>query len=521
MRRAVAIIAGLFFCATGVARAAEVHLGVSGETIYDDNVYSQAKNLVQDESFRITPSLHVIQDFPTVDLDLLYEPSFEAFVDQSSIDGFDHHASGSLHWEIGPSTDLSLSDDFHRFHSNTRLNEQVALLGQPLTFETVNQRNPFDWNTSGIHLRHLFSPRQMVQLDTGYSFWTYSNQNSRDFQVLSAGLSYTDALSKQVTAGGRLSWSRQHYDTFGTQAATQTDYYNLSPQLSLQIDPTLQFSVSAGPTLIVSQKPSPPPSVVNTNILASANTVKGRQLLDITTCPTLAGGTPIAFGCGTIDENLNTLDSFLGYRVEDLRHNIYLTGNVPSGGGNSVTVFANASLVKRWERWILTLSYQRQQDESSGLGVSSIVDNASAKLDWTPTPRFTASLLGGWIRRTQSQTQPIPVAGVSAAYPCNLKGDYFGFIVAARAVLSPAYCTALDSAAQTSSLRVTEYSSSVQVTQYYLYLRGAYRLTKRMRLFGRVWWSTRASTGTLAVAGTINHLVARVGVEYDFDPFLF
>ncbi len=78
--------------------------------------------------------------------------------------------------------------------------------------------------------------------------------------------------------------------------------------------------------------------------------------------------------------------------MRSIRTDLELAGPVPSGSDSSLTYFANLSLSKRWEQWSGTISYRRQQSDSSGLGSSTVADIVSGVLEWRPSPRWQLQL---------------------------------------------------------------------------------------------------------------------------------
>jgi hypothetical protein len=235
-----------------------------------------------------------------------------------------------------------------------------------------------------------------------------------------------------------------------------------------------------------------------------------QRLVRATSCPTEDGTLILTGDCDVIDEDL-PVNLFQPGILElwNPTGDLELVGSVPSGSNQTLTYFANMTLSKRWEQWSGTISYRRQQSDSSGLGSSTVADVVTGVLDWTPSPRWHSTLRVALTRQSQA-TQPVGtfVAVEGADLSTNLApGVFFGG-------LGPAFTDVAESVA----LRAIEFSQDIDILTLWLNLNVRYRLTKRTSLFGNIIYWNQSSGGDSDFGREYDRYRVNIGVNYRFDP---
>ena len=488
-------VLALLLVGSTTAGAADLTLGGRADTVFDNNVFSSDKDRKDDVSVRANPWMQLRDPDGRLQWKLKYGPSYEYFFQAGSqISGWDQDADGSLKLQLDPKTELRLSDHFQRFRSLNRLNESVVSGGVP-SLVLRDTRDKFNRNSAEFNLDHNLSPTQVVSLFGSHFFWNFDNEQRRDRQIFGAGARFLQRLDERTSLGGTISWSRQHFDAVGVADSTESDFIHFAGNLVYSFDPTFQLTLSAGPTLVLLDKPKDAPSQAVVAQFPTENGSLTGRLLDAGSCPT-ADGSPVLTGACRAIPGTAGLGPLLGAPLVT----VPFAGSRPSFGTTDVTFFANLEAIKRWENWVARLSYNRSDDSSAGIGVSSIADVVHGRLAWHPSPRWEFGLSAYWIRRTQAQDVSQTVVGVG---PCG----------------SPA-CTAfgVPQAAQAQSLRTLKLSSDIELITWTAALTGRFRLDKRTTLTSLVRWSREESRGNFRNDRSFNRLVARLGIEYEFRP---
>lgn len=484
------------------AGATEFHYGAEVKGIYNSNLFGSAHNVEDDGSFRGTPFIGFQDPDGSFRWNFEYDPSYEQFVTHTDLSGWDQDVHGGFTWHLAPTADLNISDHFGRFRSLTRFNQTVGVPGGGTALESFDQRRPFIQNSGSISLDLHLSPTQTLTFFGDDYFWDYSNKYGRDQQTIDAGLSYLRSVTTRLRLGTTLTWTHQYLAPFGVSPSQATDYYHVGGDIIYVVDPTLQIQVSAGPTLLI--PPSAPSNIAQSSAFVRQipllGTASGTFLVDATTCPTLSDGTPYFSGrCGTLDGPLTSNDvAVLDFLFPPTT--VFFNGSQPSGGGNELTYFADASITKAWRNWTFTLSYQRRANQAGGAAVASnLNDIVYGHIHWHPAERWNVDVDASWINRQQQGSFVQTVLGVRPF------------------ALTPTLTTV----AQSASLGALLVTNAVSTTTWNASMYVGYQLTRRIRVFGYGGWTQNQTSGSFLPSATVNLFTFWTGVRYEFEPIRF
>jgi hypothetical protein len=472
------------------AGAEQLEYGARSEAFWTDNVFDTAEDATGGEGARVAPWADLADREGRVTWGLRYEPTYEYYLDESSLRGFDHDVSGRFAWQLGDRTTLSASERFQRYQSVTSFNEQAAP-GESIT--TVGESQSVKVNSVHGSLLHQLGPLDQVSLSLSQSLYDYSEEDQPNSNFLGADLSYEHTLSERASVGTRFSWGRQTSERLDVSDDV-TDYYNISGVLSYAFSPTVQFSLAAGPALIQGNSDDfdpPAQSVVALYPLRPGS--GGSFFLDADTCPEDSPGVRVVGPkCKSIGP---ALDGVSGNQVA-----VPFAGALPSADNSNTTYFASATLSKQWERWSGALSYTRDAGQSTT--IASVSDVVYGSLNWRISQRWTADLGGSFERREQADEN---------------------FVLSPEVVNAPSPVPGLFSGpvAQSIAIRAVRLDSGTGVDVLTANLRVAYQLASRASLYVSTDWREQSLTGDASSLTGTDRVAVTVGLNYSFDPIQF
>ncbi len=521
----------------------EASFGFRTEVVRDDNVFGAAKEdlLAEDGdwSLRVQPVLRVEEPDGDLQWSFEYRPRYEHFFEHHELRGWDHDVEGTLLWQISPRTSLSIEDRLRRFGLESRFNETTDVaLGDDPVLETRQTRRRILQNRIGIELNHQLNARNVVTLAGNHLIYDRRDETRPDQENYGASLSHLYVLSPRTRIGPALGWSRRIQKPAFTQR-TSTDFVNLSLRVVHQVDKTFVIDVSAGPALVLSDE-------IDRPTRGTALTYPGSTALDIRTCPTLSDGTPF------LDETCEPLEFFENVTIESapaagagLPQFLTLNGvseadqiaaqrasvstlNIVDdfdSVDDDVTYFADVTLRKAWENWLLAVGYRRSDDSStSTFAVTSVSDRLFANLVWTPSQKLRITLAANWIRREQSQEIVEFATGLQS-------GSLFTDNRACAFLTTPPACFAagfftgrrlrFDNVAMASAIRGRKFDRDFDSILMTARLSASYRLRKRVFLRGSIRWTSDEVKGNLTRNREVERFLIRAGVEYQFEPWRF
>jgi hypothetical protein len=382
---------------------------------------------VDDYSVRVSPW----GKFSDVDGNLTweaqYKPSYEYYLQESDIRGFDHEAAGQVYWRVGPRTTLIASDSYREYRSLFRFNENAADPTEAAALRA--ERTEITGNLASVALRHVLTPLDELSFNGQYVTRRYDTAN--DIDSLSVGANWRHSLDARTTVGLRASWTEQTFTrTVGDDQVT--DYYNISATFEHRFSRTLSLELYAGPAWI-----DPNAELVNFSRRFGAVPVAGSFVaVDADGCrllneelahqpnPDLPNYNPHLArpnfgGCAVSGSFLTDGElELLGYprgdpltpgsgagapRLAEFSQPYELTENGElvevddsDFGQTEFTYFARAAIVKDWERWHGELAYTRSSDDSGSIGTSSVRDTIEAVLRWDAARLWSVTMTAGY-----------------------------------------------------------------------------------------------------------------------------
>ncbi|MCP5056926.1 MAG: hypothetical protein GY937_09415 [bacterium] len=543
------ILAGALAAMPGPVLAGEATFGIDSFLVRDNNVFRVNKDAVAgqegDWSVRVTPRVRVEEPRGDLTWSFEYAPAYEYFLENNSLRGWDHDLQSEVTWQATKRTGVTFSNHFRRYGLESRFNDTTDVAaGDDPTGSTTQNRERLRRNQVNLSLFHNLTRRNRLTLNAGYQTFDRSEENASDQVTYSASIQHFYTWRPSTSIGPSFSWTRQvQKPAFSNR--TETDFLNLSLRVLHRFDPTLVLDVSVGPAMVLSQEQE----TVAAPLLAGA--VPGSSLLDIRTCPTLDDGTPFFsseceslslfdnetilsennLGLPTGEQRLTTTVPFGGVvfnineatLIQQIRQQttILTSEDVLDTGGSELTYFADVSLRKTWESWELSFGYRRSDDSSaSRFGITSISDRLYGTLSWRASRKLKLRLTTSWINRQQEQETVNFVTGLTSGSPildtraCLGAGTAPDCPFVGRSIL-------FDNVAVASSLRARLFKSDFESEQFRVRLGARYRLKRRVALAGSVTWVSDTSKGDLTTNRDVERLIARAGVEYEFEPFRF
>jgi hypothetical protein len=544
------LLLALVVLSAGHAGAVEVDFGLRGEVGYEDNVFGTAQNKRDDVVLRGQPSLRIREREGVVSWEFRYSPWFRYFVDHDEVSGWSHDVFGEAVWRITPALRLRVSERFSRVDSLGRFFEDVAEEGIPEA--EAGDVPDFDLRTRRSKLNRLsgaltwdVSPTQTLTFQTSWSLNRFDREQRGDNDLLRAEVRYLQIVTERSSLGGGVSASQSEVDSITGGAASRSRFYNLFGSWQYALDPTTFLSVSAGPAWVRPERLGTPAAVVFEDRQRFPLRQEDGEIRFIaaSSCPTREGVRVFGADCAAIPVALRPEEAafFLSQRVD-----LELLGEIPSPASGSLTFFADATLTKRWERWLAQLSYRRQEATTSGLfGASTVADVVSASLTWQAALRWDIAFNAAWVRREQATellTGAVQVAPRSILLDCETVGEVVpdtilrrgGCFPSSTVVVFPPFGEipfplgdeiprpqTVSGVAQSVGVRTFTVKRDVESQQIFLGLSSRYRLSKNLRLVGNVSYSRQRFDADFLTRGTASRFRASVGIQYDFDTIHF
>lgn len=507
--------------------AEELQFGLRSAVSWTDNVFGdpeggrvvlQEEDPVSDFSGRISPSVALKDPDGELNWSLRYQPSYEAYLNEGEISGFDHSVVGSASWQFADRWKLSLEENYAIYQSSVRFNEATEP-GAEVTQDFRDQQ--VRSNRTSASLWHALDPRSSLSLTLNYDTFQYPDEGGNDRSVPSLELGYRNLLSERTSVGARFSWIEQTYDR-PAGGEDQTYFYNLAGTLEHRFSPTFRVEAAAGPTFVDSD---PPEGTSFRSVQYPVSPVKfvdifgvhGPFAFDADRCflDGVQGRAGLGFqGCNpdfTLQPDLTYASEITDEEFRLLAQSIAevptiaANGNLvdPSDlGGTDLTYFARLALFKDWENWSGTLNYVRSNSESARFGSSSVADTLSASLSWRPRPLWTLRVGASASLQEQVVDQTVPI----------------GFQLAN--VAAPPGVTSVPTLAQVQAIIVADDDSDLQYRTQSASFTVTRRLTRQSSAFASVYWNQQEQE---ALGETVrwNNLVLWVGLDWQFDPIRF
>lgn len=512
-------IAMLVCFQAGSSFAVDAKFGTRAIGTWTDNLFFTADEAPgrQDEfTVRLSPWMSLEDLNGKVTWYARYQPSWEHFLDHEDLSGFDHDFDGRLTWQFSPKTSIRIDESFSRYRNVSRFNEVSGVDAADPAAVLLDIRSRFARNDLTAMLRHQLSKRGSVLMSGQYSTWDFSDEARADRGTFRLGANYRFALSKRLGAGAGISWNRQDVEASPTQDARVTEFYNASVLMDFAWDDTFTFDASIGPTSVRSDEkaPVPPPDRLVSRYPTRTDEDGVARFLDATTCPTLSDGTPfVSADCDALPGVSGAADT------AGIANRISLFGELEEPAQTSTTFFADIGLLKEWSDWTFSLRYRREDDTTTGLGATSIIDIVTGRLTWKVTRRLSFELINQWTQREQESTFNQVVVGLDTPGCLSpgllFLGDNCLFFTTAGAALAPL------AAAQTTSLRAITTKRKTDLTTYRAILLGRYQINKRVAFFGRLFYYREKTSSNFGFQRQADQFTVWIGLDYEFEPIRF
>lgn len=526
MRRAL-LAASALILASVPARAAEVVLGAEASADWDNNIANTIP-ATSDFSFRLAPTLRLREVRGDLTYDLYYRPRYQIYTRFHELNEWEHLVNGRLSYRIGPTTKVSLANQFYRFSNTTQQVEQIVDQNLLATSALITTFGPELANLNSVSgsIEHSFAPLWFGKIDLSNDYYDPDPKVRANSSSTVAQGSLLYGITRLDRIGGGLSATFQEFSSTEFQQESSTNYYQVFASWNHEFSPTWSFDVQAGPTWV---DPSPPSQESFATLPFGeypTSTVNGRaSVIGIAACPPDANGDRFLFDCRITDPTAQTFpvggidvtgdgvaDAVLASptlaEITSTGARVPTSGQVTSGG-SSLTYFAAATMTKRWTETIDTsIRYTRNAASTASNGVATIVDVVTATANWRPSPLWTFQLTGLYTHRSESSE--------GASGQALLVGPSPG-------VISDSLGTPLATLPITRiiGVRFQNGLSKRDIDQYAAGLRADYRITKNLSTFARSHYFYQQSKirGISAFDSSYDSYTFELGLRYEFDPF--
>jgi hypothetical protein len=509
MRTLIAAIALGGALLPSVAAAEELDLGVFGTVEYDDNIFSSQDDETDDFVLRAGPVIGLRRPQGSFTYDLRYEPRYEAFVDNSDLNEWDHSAFGRAKWQFSPTTSVGVVERFNLTHSlnrSTFISDPAAPDVGPVP-EVEVARQELIQNSLSLELAHSFNERLYGVLNGTYGLFRTDRDDRYDSDTYAGVGELLYTLTSRTRLGGGASVSFQdigdiEFDDGRTQEGQDATFYRVFGSWLYLFDPTFEMTLRAGPAYIDSERPEPGPQSAVVQTYPTRTDEDGQvRFLDSSTCPRDSGVPYVSDDCGVFGRSIP--QQFRG-AVRGTRSVVFLDDE-EDDSNFGLTIFAELELVKRWEQWRTRFNYHRSDSTSSGVGQSSVLDVVTLQVIWDPSPVWTVSLTGSWSLRQQTDPQTSSVVGLAPD------------VVTAFAVTPSGLQTFTSPASRAVSLRFAEQDGIGDVMTYQAALRVRRRFGKRTEVFGQLLYLHQEHDQDTTTS-EFDNFRALIGARWMFDP---
>jgi len=520
------------------ASAVELDLGLGTELVYDNNVFRTADGQSGDGSLRLTPSIGLVQSFENAKFDVYYKPTYEAFMTDTTANGFTHFLSNSIEYRVNPKTTVEASNLFRvqdvlNYEDANTVDDDTA----PLPSDSI-RRDQFILNDTAFTLTRAMSARWTANTDIGFSLF---DPGSRDNTVASKTVSATQSFNYQMNTANRFGVGGgaviQMYDGINSLPGNDTYIYRLFGSYQRTFGESTTLSIQLGPAFIVTKQNSAsgttsatfPFQTVDRDMTVAELQDSGVPITFDFTVQGLTPDTVIPAGsvvvpnpieCNSPNFGVTTLftgeDCFNSLvlrndpsipseydAIDDIlksETSVVVQGSNRGTDDSSFSLFGEVTLVHNWTPNLYSqLSYNRSQSAAAGLGATAIADSVSFFTQWLPSPLWDVSMRASYVKRKsptdlsrtflQVTRDPDPMSDTAGLVQLNGFSTYF------------------------------EDSKVVDTNRVDVAVRAARRLTQHITVSGRLGYGYQSSVDASQYLADFSDFTAMLGFKYDFDPF--
>jgi hypothetical protein len=509
------------------AQGQELIFGANVGGRYDSNV-NNIPGGDSDFSARVGPEVRLLKPEGELTYDFHYVPTYQAFARFEELDDWDQLVNSKLSYQIGPATSLNVLDIFEYAPVTTNFLQQLtAPTGVPIGTQVINTIGRYNVvvNTASIDLKHYWT--ELWQSDVTLSNFYYdpriTDGISSSNSVASTSLTYAITQTDWIGASG--SFTAQRFGGNSFQNASSSYYYNASGVWNHDFSPTWTLRMQAGPTWAETPGVSTA-SNVTVNQFPVVNVGGVPALVNFATCPTplvalrptqsllnlcgqptlLARTTVLNFGPGATFSFPVTSPT-----LTQLNQSIPVpVSGITPGSQSNLTYFANILMTKQWETLTGSVGYSRSAGSSGLFTTATEVDTVNGSLTWNESPTWSTTFSVIWSDQSSTSNNTAGFQEIVQPFP------YSGFTLSGVALPN-------GHTPQAAGLLVLQQKATINVYQWILGLHSEYKLTKRLSVFGNVFFLNQSSSqqgGTTLNLSNLNYDSARVdlGFHYEFDP---
>jgi hypothetical protein len=466
---------------------------VSG--VWSSNVFGSPTDEESDFSVSTGPTLRLREAQGDLTYDLSYQPRYEAYARVKGINGIDAldqylYAKGA--WRATPNTLIEASDNFGYVSSINSLFQTDALVS---TFVLGRQR--ITTNNAEASVTQRLGPLWELSAAVGNDLFNYQDDQQSDTTATTGTLRLTRAFTPRLVAGAGGQFQRQEFAAVGSIPSRGTTVYQGFGVLNYRISPTWRLSAQAGPAFVQ------PDSVTVDDV-----SVPSYFAVDPTTCPTREDGTPvfIPFPQSAADFCSQSVYRNVQGQVVGVLAPSPTVSAVPFVGdpsaASSLNYFGSISIEKEWRLWRANLAYRRSASNSSGLNGSTVLDQFSGTLVWTPSPLW--KLTFNAIYSMQAALNEVPQSEVAL-----LAAQDFQLVGGVPAVATFGIPFEIDTG--------KAITNAVDLTTVYFTLTGSRRISRRLSINGGAsYW--HQETGGALQSAQAQVIQVSIGFTWNFEP---
>lgn len=471
------------------------------EGVWSSNVFKAAEDEQSDASIRTGPKLRVREAQGDLTYDAYYQFSYEAYADidgLNDIEDGDQYFSGVGSWRATPTTTIRASNFFAYTTSLDSLFDDANLVST-VTFG----RERVTTNNAEASIIKDLSARWQLTASAGNQLYDYQDRQQSDTTSTNGTLQLTNALTPRLIVGGGAQYQRLEFAAVDDVPRRGTTVYQAFGVVNYRFSPTFRLSARAGPAF------------VQPDDVADVDEVRVPEFFAVNpdTCPKRADGTPVylQFPQSAADQCSAAVYERGGEPVLVNGRPVAVAGtnvavDVPflgdQGSESSLNYFGTISISKEWRQWNAMLEYSRNASNSSGLSGSTILDQFTGSVVWTPSQLWRISFDA--IYSTQSALNETRQREIALA-----PQDAFAFIggqLAVSTVGFPFEVTTGDSI-----------TSEIDLTTVYFTLAASRRISRRLTLIGSATYWQQQSGGLLEDT-RVNDIQFSLGFTWNFEP---
>ena len=495
MRRHVLAMLALLPVVALPAAAAEFMPSWDANGVWDSNVFQSPSNEESDFSVRTGPTLRLREAQGDLTYDLNYQARYEAYARLNGIngiDGVDQYLYARGAWAVTPNTTIEASNNFAYATNINSLFQDNGLVST-----VVLGRQRITTNDAEASLTQRLGPLWQLTASVGNSLVDYQDARQSNTNATTGTLQLTRGFTPRLVAGAGAQYQRQEFAAVGQTPSRGTTLYQAFGVLNYSISPTWRLSARAGPAFVQ------PDSIAVGDV-----SLPSYLAVDPRTCPTRADGTPvfIPFAQSAADLCSQSLFRTAQGRVVGALAPSATFSDVPFVGeqnvGSSLNYFGTLSIAKDWRLWRASLAYSRSASNSSGLNGSTVLDQFSGTVTWTPSQLWRLTFNA--IYSTQAALNQLPQSEVAlrSGQTVQLVGG-----VPAQAIFGIPF--EVDTG--------KSLTNAVDLTTVYFTLGGSRSISRRLSInAGASYWQQQ--TGGALQKTRSQTVQGSIGFTWNFDP---